>query len=943
MAEGERLDRAALKMLAPLFPTTGQYNYAVAIPQQLRTLLTMPSHVEQLYDENFTLPGKSLDTIWHDSAIEEANAWTQSNTHRVNSANITQQMDEMPVVRAAHEGLLGGAGVRLEGGGSLGFERVRRSFGTDVEARLAMGALFRRCLFDRFHERDVRETLRNLFRADTPALNPKILDRRAIGRERLEEIVQARVLNVTLGGRYDVPPVSHRYGALQLMKKAVQKLSAAALQRRLRATTAALSALLDDGKYVAGPHCFADWDAQLQRFMPHHGNKAAMRDYLGKAFGGVGWSLVRVGGETRVVDAAGRELRATDLVVDFLMLARRLGVRQARTVGTPEQLIVAACQSEQLRSLLDSMGPDGRVHLHADQAITGTIEKGVTVAARAARAAPAARIALKAGRPLPPAVQRIPLMFARLMENRAARGDLFGLFPDAFDSLDAVRKVLPHPETQELHFLGFHSDRAVEWQVGKGAAALGRAQREGAAPRVVGLQPQRVKHLEADTSVFYTAMQVALSGGVAIVRMEDTDGVWISALAWALTRWWTGADVEVAGEVFIWVSAQYKTLDGDQWRATTHAGKEWRREELVSVRDRVAGIAGHKDLKHLAPLQAVLTMAYAAIFCGGDTTAYFRGLPHARCFALLLQHMGVIGPIVTDVRTERVKGQQVPKAEGVRAGIEKFVQVMYVAGAATANGRGANWPRFFKGRMSAEEERTFLSEIGWDKIWSTLVLDNVAALSKLPPSVGQILMQMGRANYRLAHWMRALLPTIDLSDVPTTGFMPLPGSGDALLADGSNAAFDWGAAENLHGHLPEQVAALRRRAQQRGTPGDTCRAILGPANARKRCGNKVHKKAGVEAGWAACTCGIASHRASTTFELGEGEQWSAEAEAAEEARRAAAPTSVPVDLNADDLEALDAAGFTVDDDGDEGDEEGDAEGSDGGEGDDGAERGRGTA
>jgi len=32
-------------------------------------------------------------------------------------------------------------------------------------------------------------------------------------------------------------------------------------------------------------------------------------------------------------------------------------------------------------------------------------------------------------------------MFAKLMENRRARGDLFALFPDALASMEAVRAV----------------------------------------------------------------------------------------------------------------------------------------------------------------------------------------------------------------------------------------------------------------------------------------------------------------------------------------------------------------------------------------------------------------------------------------------------------------------------------------------------------------------
>jgi len=218
------------------------------------------------------------------------------------------------VVRAAYVGLLRGVGLRTDGAAGVGFERARRSFGGDVEARLAMGALFRRRLFDRFHESVVQTTAMNLFSGDTHALNPKILERRRIGRDRLEEVIQAQVLNVTLGGRYDVPPTSHRYGALKILKQAVRRLSQSALERRLRATNTALSLLLD-GKYVAGPHCFAEWDADVQRF----------------------------------------------LIVDFLMLGRRLSVRHARSISTPERLIVGALES--MRPLFESMGPSGRIHL----------------------------------------------------------------------------------------------------------------------------------------------------------------------------------------------------------------------------------------------------------------------------------------------------------------------------------------------------------------------------------------------------------------------------------------------------------------------------------------------------------------------------------------------------------------------------------------------------
>jgi hypothetical protein len=229
---------------------------------------------------------------------------------------------------------------------------------------------------------------------------------------------------------------------------------------------------------------------------------------------------------------------------------------------------------------------------------------------------------------------------------------------------------------------------------------------------------------------------------------------------------------------------------------------------------------------------------------------------------------------------------------GQREAVERFVQVLYVVGQAAGEGRrGANWPTFVKGRMSADEERTFLREVGWKQIWTTLLPECISDLSKLPPSIGQILMQIGRANYRLAHWMRAILPTIDLTDVPLTGFMPLPGSGSIIRPDGSNAAFDWGVPEPLQQHLPEQIATLRRVAAKGGKGHDTCRAIVGPPKSRKRCGNKVHEKAGVEPGWLPCTCGIAAHKQKGIFELPEGEQWCAEVEEEEAARTAAAVAS----------------------------------------------------
>lgn len=41
-----------------------------------------------------------------------------------------------------------------------------------------MGALFRNRLFDHFHEDDVKQKPRNLFRCGMPRLNRKVLERR---------------------------------------------------------------------------------------------------------------------------------------------------------------------------------------------------------------------------------------------------------------------------------------------------------------------------------------------------------------------------------------------------------------------------------------------------------------------------------------------------------------------------------------------------------------------------------------------------------------------------------------------------------------------------------------------------------------------------------------------------------------------------------------------
>ena len=209
----------------------------------------------------------------------------------------------------------------------------------------------------------------------------------------------------------------------------------------------------------------------------------------------------------------------------------------------------------------------------------------------------------------------------------------------------------------------------------------------------------------------------------------------------------------------------------------------------------------------------------------------------------------------------------------------------------------------------------------------------ISDLAQLPPSMSEIAKKIERSNYRLAHWMRALLPIIDLSDVPLSGFMPLPGSGCSLLPDGSNVAFDWGAPEQLAQHLPKEVTALRKKRPANASTGLRCRAIVGPPKQRHRCTKAVHALAGVEEGWLVGTCGTHKHRG--MFELLRGECWSAEAEAVEEAAAAAAAAAAatvaggdgggPADQDNNDggaeevdaaaaLAALTAAGFRLDED-----------------------------
>ena len=88
---------------------------------------------------------------------------------------------------------------------------------------------------------------------------------------------------------------------------------------------------------MAGPHCFAVWEPEVQRFVARHGNKAAMHDFLNREFDCAKWLFQLLKDEIRLVQpreggssASAGELRATDLIIDFLMLGRRLSVRSPK-------------------------------------------------------------------------------------------------------------------------------------------------------------------------------------------------------------------------------------------------------------------------------------------------------------------------------------------------------------------------------------------------------------------------------------------------------------------------------------------------------------------------------------------------------------------------------------------------------------------------------------
>ena len=869
--EAEALDRAALKETALLVATTGQYKYTLALPQQIRTLLMMPAHLRELYIKNFVLPGKTDRGCWHDAAIEEENLMSQTNTRRVTMDNVDTQLDELGYVKACDEGLRRGLKVGERG---LGFERVKRQFGSRVDVRVALRALITEKLFGRFHEDRIKVTLVNLFKTDNPELNSHILERRSKGRERLREVGE-RILNVAYGGKYNVPlPDRERHwGALPVEKVQKKVASVAALTRQLRAANSTLAVLLGEGNYMPGPHCWAEWDASRQQFVKRHGNKSAQRQYLNQQFGGHRWELSKHS-DRMFVQRDGHTPKALDvLTVDFLMLGRRVHIRDAKAIDTAEQLAVAAMRSS-VRPMWQLGFTD--VYLHADQATMGTIEKGATVAARneahGGNMIRKRRSIITPRGQLPPTVPRTASMFAKMVGEREVRGELFAVFPSAFSSKEVVEAMLPYPNLQRLHFLGFHPKPSQQWWVGRGAeAAIGATTtRSGQGGMVV--QSEVVEHLEADTSVFYSALHEAVQGKAAIVWMEDTDALWIGPLAWVIMEEHLAQPIK--GELFVWLSPQVRTVDGEKWDHSLHAGKkEWHKEELLNVRERVAGIATCKELMALSPLKAVLEITYASIFCGGDTTAFFHNLPHARCFELLLKYRDYIGDLMSPIQTVVVGGvHNVPKACGNPIALERLVKVLYVAGPASSNGRGANWPKFLQGRQTLVDELAFLHTLDWPTVWQKLIPAYIHTLSKLPPSTDEISKQVARSDYRINHWMRAYLKRINLDDLAAAdGFMPQPGSGQQLTA--ANVAFRWGTPEDLSSHIPQQLAKARRAVKAGPTVAKPkCLAIVGPKSARRRCKFAAHAGESDEIAEGFCSHhkeGAAKHPTA----LREGEQW----------------------------------------------------------------------
>ena len=124
--------------------------------------------------------------------------------------------------------------------------------------------------------------------------------------------------------------------------------------------------MLLDGKYTAGPHICAEWDADTQRFLPRHGNKAAVRQFLNAEFGGHTWQLVE-SDEAVWVESPDRSTRRPvyAYVVDFLFRGRHIRIRQPKSAPTPEQLCLSAALSS-ARPMLEHGGLT-ELHWHVDQ------------------------------------------------------------------------------------------------------------------------------------------------------------------------------------------------------------------------------------------------------------------------------------------------------------------------------------------------------------------------------------------------------------------------------------------------------------------------------------------------------------------------------------------------------------------------------------------------
>lgn len=875
----ETLHRAALKELQPMFCISGQYNYSLGIPQLLRDILLLPPPLQKVYRNNFVVALEgNQGAMGMDAVVEEANLQAETHTRRVTIDNVKGQLNEMPYVSACIDSLKSNLGLT---GSGVHFERAKALFGTRTQLRAQLQAQLRYELFSRMDDAEAASKPLNIFAPGRPALVPDVAQRRERGRERLAEVITAGVLNAEVGGQYRTKPHKPRHGLMKPVPTAKRK-TEAKLRRELQQSNQALGLLLDGTSVMQGPLSIADFDPATQQFVPYKGTKAAARPALNGAFGGNKWKLeqqqeadgtVRTWAvPSRRVDpsappgasgtaplpgaALPQRFVASVLIVDFFMLGRRIRVRDPKKITTPEQLAAAACRAAALPA---SKGGFQLVEWHADLEATGTIEKGVTLQARNAKnggGCPAGRQRLKAGAPLPATIKQRSKMFAEVIGMRGQRGDLLSCFQAAFDAESRlVDQSLARPREQRLSFVGFHSEPGVRWFVGQGAAAANA--RDGAAASTSQARPyaeeeRRIKHLEADTSIPFAAIEYAKGGHVVVCDIEDTDAQFIAPLLWAVHVYVFGETI--TGEVFLHITPRTVADDGATWTARKHADAAYTTEDLVNVRERVAGIIGRVELQHLQPIERVIEVTASMIFAGGDTTAFFKHLPHGRCLDLFLGYQSAVGRLASDVEMRAdPEGQQVPYASCLEAGGQAFVRLLYAAGSATTNGRGTNWPKLLPGRQSKEDELRCLASLTKDGLYEKLMPSYVAKPDKLPPSDANVAKKVGRVTFRLNHWLRGALPVVNLDDLKPEdhGFMALPGSGATITPE--NVTFDWGTPEDLTRHIPD-LQALREARKTSGKPSasDRCRAIKA---SNERCSNSVHPEAGTD-GRAAHCCGV---------------------------------------------------------------------------------------